>query len=115
MKKKDKEEQLQSYVQKILDNIEVDRAKADHLLEDIMGEIKVRKNEYSYLGPVAAKYLESLTRCNEQLVRLVSLLKPRVSKDENEELTSDDREVLFDVFQKDQNKISKEKTKKEKI
>ena len=112
MKKDNKEEQLQKFTEKVLENIEFDREKADFLLNDIIEEIKKRKMEYKDLGPVAAKYLESLTRCNEQLVRLVSLLTPK-GKASEEKLSTEDRDILYDVFQNEQNKGST-KIKKEK-
>lgn len=107
-----KEDQLQEYIQKALENIDLDRAKADHLLKDIMNEMMKRKGEYKDLGPVAAKYLESLTRCNEQLVRIVGLLNPK-QKSIEEKLSVDDKDVLYDVFQKEQNEKN-DSNKKEK-
>lgn len=103
MKKKySKEEQLQIYIEKVLENINLDRAKADYLLQDIMEEIRGRKHEYKDLGLVASKYLESLTRCNEQLVRLVALLKPKTNNFK-EELSEEDKDKLFEALQDESN------------
>lgn len=103
-KENKKEQQLDSFINKITENIEVDRAKADYLLKDLMNEIQNRKNEYRDLGPVAAKYLESLTRCNEQLVKLVGLLKPKETIKENEELNDQDRHLIYEALQDSKNK-----------
>jgi hypothetical protein len=53
------------------------------------------------VGITAAKYVETLQRSNEQLVKISSLLK-RAEKTQTG-LTSDDKRDIFDLLQGDQN------------
>jgi hypothetical protein len=49
------------------------------------------------LGFIAAKYVETLQRSNEQLVKLTSILSKKT--DNSVSLTEDDKKELFDVIQ----------------
>ena len=51
------------------------------------------------LGFIAAKYVETLQRSNEQLVKLTSILSKKT--DTSASLTEDDKKELFDVIQGD--------------
>jgi hypothetical protein len=65
------------------------------LLVDLM---KSMKNNYDHkeLGQVAAKYLETLQRSNEQLVKIAGLVHKRTSVKEG--LTVQDKEDIFDLI-----------------
>ena len=53
-------------------------------------------DKHREFGIIAAKYLETLQRSNEQLVKLASLLEKRSSKDEK--ITEEDKKELFDLI-----------------
>ena len=87
---------IDSLIEEGLQNIRQDRAMASTLLIDIMTHIKNDKHEHKEVGPVAAKYLETLQRSNEQLVKISTLVhKKTVSRDG---LTDADRESLYDLI-----------------
>ena len=67
------------FVEEAIDNVRKDRAMASTLLIELMKILKQDETKHQYSGPVAAKYLETLQRSNEQLVKLANLL----SKKEN--------------------------------
>ena len=69
----------QDFVDEAADNVRKDRALASSLLIELMKVLKADETKHQYSGPVAAKYLETLQRSNEQLVKLASL----ISKKEN--------------------------------
>jgi len=69
----------QNFVEEAADNIRKDRAMASTLLIELMKILKTDETKHQHTGPVAAKYLETLQRSNEQLVKLASL----ISKKEN--------------------------------
>jgi hypothetical protein len=50
-------------------------------------------------GLIAAKYLETLQRSNEQLVKLATILQKNENK--SEEITEKDKQDLFDLIKKD--------------
>ena len=66
-------------IKEAIDNIRKDRAMASTLLIEVMSLLKSDENKHQYSGPVAAKYLETLQRSNEQLVKLVTLLEKKKS------------------------------------
>tara|TARA_Y100000034_G_C6711859_1_gene314505 strand:- start:197 stop:487 length:291 start_codon:yes stop_codon:yes gene_type:complete len=89
---------LDSYLGEAIDNIREDRDKAKELLEQLEETISDSDDVYSLkqLGPVAAKYLETLQRSNEQLVKIAALLQKKQSKSEG--FTEKDKDELFDMI-----------------
>ena len=63
----------QQFVEEAIDNVRKDRAMASTLLIELMKILKQDETKHQYSGPVAAKYLETLQRSNEQLVKLANL------------------------------------------
>ncbi len=89
---------LDSYLEEAVDNIRGDRDKAKELLEQIEEAVSDSEDTYSlkHLGLVAAKYLETLQRSNEQLVKVAALLQKKVNT--NTGLTEKDKDELFDMI-----------------
>ena len=67
------------FIEEAIDNIRNDRAMASTLLVELMKILKQDETKHQYSGPVAAKYLETLQRSNEQLVKLASLISKKES------------------------------------
>jgi len=67
----------QEFVQEAIDNVRKDRAMASTLLVELVKILKSDETKHQYSGPVAAKYLETLQRSNEQLVKLASLISKK--------------------------------------
>jgi hypothetical protein len=65
------------FIEEAVDNVRQDRAIASTLLIELMKILKQDETKHQYSGPVAAKYLETLQRSNEQLVKLASLLNKK--------------------------------------
>ena len=72
---------LESYIEETTDNIRKDR------------NINGSHHEY---GIVAAKYVETLQRSNEQLVKLAALIQKNSKGDQG--LTMEDKQDLFDMI-----------------
>jgi len=53
---------------------------------------------HARVGSTAAKYVETLQRSNEQLVKLCGLMS---KQDDNDELSEKDLDNLFDAIQKE--------------
>lgn len=85
-------------IHKAINNIEQDRKNAQELLEDVAEFIGEAKERYASTGVVAAKYLETLQRSNEQLVKLISLMKKN-EQDEYGDLDEKDKENLYDEIE----------------
>lgn len=67
-------DKVDKYINKVIINIEEDRQITKDLLHDVVGYIGTDRSKHSEVGHVAAKYVESLQRSNEQLVKLVTLM-----------------------------------------
>ena len=67
------------FIEEAIDNVRNDRAMASTLLVELMKILKQDETKHQYSGPVAAKYLETLQRSNEQLVKLASLISKKES------------------------------------
>ena len=96
MSRRSKQTDLESLINESLQNIRDDRAMASTLLVDIMGHISTNKHEHKETGQIAAKYLETLQRSNEQLVKVVGLMEKNNNKAAS--LTTQDKEELFDLI-----------------
>ena len=67
----------EAFIEEAIDNVRNDRALASTLLIELMSVLKQDETKHQYSGPVAAKYLETLQRSNEQLVKLASLINKK--------------------------------------
>ena len=67
----------EQFVEEAIDNVRNDRAIASTLLVELLKILKQDETKHQYSGPVAAKYLETLQRSNEQLVKLASLISKK--------------------------------------
>ena len=79
-----------------LQNIRDDRQIARELLNDTANLIANQPDDSKYLGPIAAKHVETLQRSNEQLVKLISIKHKEVSKSNT--LSDQDKQNLFDII-----------------
>ncbi len=91
-----KKQNLKNYIEQATKNITDDRAATQSLLINLMKFIQGSDDRHRELGMVAAKYLETLQRSNEQLVKLASLLQKGESK--SDEITETDREEIFNLI-----------------
>ena len=87
---------LDSYIDEAIKNIRSDRAITTTLLMELMEYIKKDENRKESVGTIAAKYVETLQRSNEQLVKVSALIQKKVAS--SDELSSQDKEELFDLI-----------------
>jgi len=86
---------LEEYLDEAITNIRDDRAMASNLLVDLVNVLKVDPSKHQYSGQVAAKYLETLQRSNEQLVKITAMLQKREAATSMTEL---DKEEIYDLI-----------------
>ena len=91
-----KNKNLDSFIEKATENITEDRAATKSLLMSLMKYMQTGDDRHREFGLIAAKYLETLQRSNEQLVKLASL----VQKNEKgaDGITEQDKQELFDLI-----------------
>ena len=87
---------LDSYIDEAIKNIRSDRAVTTTLLMELMEYMKKDEERKEKVGTVAAKYVETLQRSNEQLVKVSALIQKK--KAGSDELSSQDKEELFDLI-----------------
>jgi hypothetical protein len=87
---------LDETIEKALENIEEDRATTKELLQDLMKYLAVTDERHREVGPVAAKYVETLQRSNEQLVKVASLMQKQ--KSSSFDISSADKDQLYDII-----------------
>jgi len=88
------------FVEEALRNINEDRAAAKSLLTDVMLYIKKSDDRQREFGLIAAKYLETLQRSNEQMVKLTSIMHRR--DDTSTELSEEDKQNVFDIINEEE-------------
>ena len=88
---------LENYIQEAIDNIRDDRDITSTLLTQVFAEITNGQETHKDLGLIAAKYVETLQRSNEQLVKLTSIMAKKTNT--SVELSEEDKKSLFDVIQ----------------
>ena len=87
---------LEKQIDNALKNIGNDRAVTSSLLNDLMEYMKKSSSTHAEVGPVAAKYVETLQRSNEQLVKLVGIMNKNTKSEAG--LSMRDKEELFDLI-----------------
>jgi len=87
---------LDSYIDEAIKNIRSDRAITTTLLMEIMEYMKSDDERKEKVGVIAAKYVETLQRSNEQLVKVSALIQKKTAG--SDELSSQDKEELFDLI-----------------
>jgi predicted ATP-dependent Lon-type protease len=87
---------LEKFIEEAMNNIRDDRAITKSLLTDLLVFIKESNRHHKEVGHVAAKYVETLQRSNEQLVKLAALKQKKGNPDED--LSVKDKEEIFDLI-----------------
>lgn len=85
------------FIDKAKENISKDRNLTQILLNDLMILMKQSGENTKDCGLIAAKYVETLQRSNEQLVKLATLKQKQ--KENVTELSEDDMNNIFNVIQ----------------
>ena len=90
---------IESYVSEAITNIRNDRAITSALLTDLFSELKKTKDieTHKNLGFIASKYVETLQRSNEQLVKITSIISKK--REVSHSLDESDKEEILDLIQ----------------
>lgn len=91
-----KQQNLADYIEQATKNVVDDRAATQTLLISLMKFMQTGDEKHRDLGLVAAKYLETLQRSNEQLVKLATILQKKSTRQES--ITEEDKQELFDLI-----------------
>jgi|TARA_B100001248_G_scaffold259549_1_gene245804 hypothetical protein len=89
---------LEKYIEDATRNINEDRAATKVLLTNLMKYMNISDDRHREVGLVAAKYLETLQRSNEQLVKVASLMQKTIRSENNTSISEDEKDELFDLI-----------------
>jgi len=85
---------FEELLEKALKNVDSDREATNTALDEVCQDIHSGKLTHDRVGMVVAKYLETLQRSNEQLVKVASLMA-KTSK-QNTAITGDEIDAIYD-------------------
>jgi choline kinase len=88
---------LEEYIAEAIGNIRNDRDITRRLLDDVMIYLSKSEERHREVGITAAKYVETLQRSNDQLVKISTLLQKKESIQTG--LSSFDKDEIFDMLQ----------------
>ena len=91
--------ELDRYLEETINNIRNDREVTRELLDDVIRYLSKDEERHQQVGPVAAKYVETLQRSNEQLVKVSGLIQKQQSGKTG--LSEDDKHGIFDLLQEE--------------
>ena len=88
--------ELENFIDQAKLNIFEDRAATKTLLMNLMKYMQSSDDRHREVGLVAAKYLETLQRSNEQLVKLAALMQKKENK--NTSISAEEKEDIFNLI-----------------
>ena len=86
---------VEEQIKKALDNINEDRRITRELLDDAIKYVAIDEARHKEIGIVMSKYVETLQRSNEQLVKVITIMS---KKEASQGLNSFDKDEIFDLF-----------------
>jgi len=89
------------HIKEAIDNIRSDRETTRELLDDAMRYLASDQSRHRDMGQTLAKYVETLQRSNEQLVKLAALVQKNEKKEESFSLSGTDKDDIYDMIRKD--------------
>jgi uncharacterized membrane-anchored protein len=87
---------VDQFLKEAVDNIRDDREITKELLDDVIKYLSKDEQLHREVGSIASKYVETLQRSNEQLVKVATLLQKRESGQTG--LSEQDKNELFDLI-----------------
>jgi len=90
---------LEEFLDEAVTNIRADRAITAALLTDLVQEMKASGSSLTVnqqCGMIASKYVETLQRSNEQLVKISAILQKKTGS--NQGLSNSEKEEIFDLI-----------------
>ena len=93
-----KRRKIDEYLKEAIDNIREDRDVTKELLDDIVQFLAKGESTHRDVGLTAAKYVETLQRSNEQLVKISGLLLKSATSEVDVSLSDMDKDEIYDLI-----------------
>jgi hypothetical protein len=88
---------LDEYLAEVIDNVRNDREITKELLNDAINYMSSKADAHESVGQIAAKYVETLQRSNEQLVKVAGLIQKQ-EQNKPETLSEEDKAQLMEMI-----------------
>ena len=88
----------QDYIVQAIQNINEERETTRDLLDDAIKYLAKDESRHRDIGIVLAKYVETLQRSNEQLVKIINIMN---KKETSQDLTMGEMENIYDMIKGD--------------
>ena len=92
---------LDEQLEKALDNVNEDRDVTKRLLNDLIDYLSVSSERHVEAGAIAAKYVETLQRSNEQVVKIAGIIQRATANKGPEGLSKQEKDDLFELISGD--------------
>ena len=92
-------DKVENFIEEAKSNINEDRAATKTLLMNLMKYMQTSDDRHREVGLVAAKYLETLQRSNEQLVKLASIAQRETKGNTN--ISEEEKNEIFDMIKEE--------------
>ena len=90
---------LDEQLTQVLENVEEDRDVTKRLLNDLIDYLSVSSERHVEAGAIAAKYVETLQRSNEQVVKVAGIIQRATANKGPEGLSKEEKDDLFELIQ----------------
>ena len=90
---------IDEYLKEAIDNIREDREITRELLDDAVKYVAKDEARHKEVGIILSKYVETLQRSNEQLVKIAGLLS---KNEKNDGLSEGDMEDIYSMIKKEE-------------
>ena len=92
---------LNRFINEAVQNVRKDRETTQELLNDLIKIAAQSEHNHKEVSLAAAKYVETLQRSNEQLVKLASLVQKDEKKDTSFNFSGTDKDYIYDMIRKE--------------
>ena len=89
---------IDEYLKEAIDNIRTDREVTRELLDDAIKYVAKDEARHKEVGIILSKYVETLQRSNEQLVKIAGLMS---KNEKNDGLSEGDMEDIYSMIKKE--------------
>ena len=93
---------LDEYIAEAIANVRNDRQVTNELLKDLMQFLAKNEQNHKEVGLTAAKYVETLQRSNEQLVKISAIMQKEQKESTNFNFSASDKNNLYDLIKEDE-------------
>jgi|TARA_R110002074_G_scaffold295408_2_gene467044 hypothetical protein len=97
---------FETLAEEAIDNIRADRDQTKELLKDLVKYLSSDEHRHKEVGLIAAKYVETLQRSNEQLVKIATLQKK--GEKATMDLSQSERDQIFEALNTEVSHVQKD-------